>query len=528
MVENEVRTLKDLVNFAAEKYGERDYIRFVVDKQIQSRSYLDLKKCSESVSRMFAEKKIEGVHFAIAGKTSFEWIAAYMGVVNSKNIIVPYDVKEKKEDISFLLKHSDCEGIIYDRSQKRFIEYLKENNKELKYFISLDSLEHDGEVLSVKKIFEEYESGFSMDIEEEFVSTILYTSGTTGIRKGVMLTTKGLARSIMNYREKTFDDDPCVKLSVLPIHHIFCFCCDVLVSLRFGYTICVGSNVSNIFKDAQVYKPTRITVVPAVVKFMYESIVKEHTSRTDAGEDIALSEVAKEMFGGRITGCSCGGAYAEPSVLDSMAKLGIPTFSGYGMTECSSVVSGSSIRHNKLGSVGRLLNNNEIKIQDNELLIKNEGVMKGYYKDPKSTEEAMQDGWFKSGDYGYMDEEGYLFITGRKKNLIILANGENVSPEEVEIKLYKQPIVQEVIVYGRDEKICAEIFPNQEYIKDNNIEDVEEAINRAVFEANMGLPVYKKVGTFVIREEEFEKTSAGKIKRTEGLTGAVSFTVGKK
>ncbi|URZ14554.1 2-succinylbenzoate--CoA ligase [Clostridium felsineum DSM 794] len=510
MRENEVNSLKKLIDYSADLYGEKDFIRFKKDKyQVESRSFLDVKNASEAFSKMLSMKGIENVHFAIAGNTSFEWIAAYFGIVNSSNVIIPYDKKETPRELEKLLEHSDTEGMIFDSTQKKNLAYIREHNKNIKYFISLDAAEDEGDIISLKKVFEKYKGGFSKEIDNEKVCTILYTSGTTGKRKGVMLTQKSLSRDTMNFREKAFDDDPCVKLSVLPIHHTFCFSCDVLASLRFGYTICISSSVGSIFADCQIYHPTRMSIVPAIIKFIYETIMKKAAENPN----VSVNEIAKSMLGGNIVGLAGGGAYADPKLLLNMAKIGIPAFVGYGMTECSTTVSTSSIRHNKIGSVGRLLNNTEMKVVDNEIVIRSESLMKGYYKNQKATEEVMKNGWLKTGDYGYIDEEGYVFITGRKKNLIILSNGENVSPEEVEAKLYEEDIIKEVVVYGKNNKIYAEIFPNNDFMERENIKNVQDEIARAVFRANQKLPVYKKVESFVIRNIEFEKTSSNKIKR---------------
>lgn len=509
MLENEVDSLKKLISYGAEQYGDRDFILFKRDNKVNSRNFIDLKRDSNAVSRMFDSMGINNVHFALGGNTSYEWIISFFGIVNSNNIVVPYDKKEVAEELEKVLEHADIEGIIFDRTQKKKIDYIRKHNKNIKYFISLDSSEDEGDIISLQSALRKYQGEYLKTFDNENVSVIMYSSGTTGERKGVMLTSKGFARDIMNFREKTFMEKSARKLSVLPIHHAFCFTCDVLSCIRFGYTLCVGTSIGSIFADAKLYHPTRMSIVPAVAKYMYSMILKEY----ELHKNVPIKDIAREMLGGEFVGVACGGAFTENKVLENLNSVGILAYVGYGMTECSPTISSSSSRHNKLGSVGRPLYNTQVKIVDNQIVIKSESLMKGYYKNEKATKESMQDGWFKTGDYGYLDEDGYLFITGRKKNLIILENGENVSPEEIEAKIYEEPIVKEVIVYSKDNKICAQIFPNRDTIERLKIDDIKEEIARVVFRVNKKLPVYKKIEKFIVRDKEFEKTSSNKIKR---------------
>ena len=224
-------------------------------------------------------------------------------------------------------------------------------------------------------------------------------------------------------------------------------------------------------------------------------------------------EIAKLAFGGRLKTICSGGAYLNPDYVEKFAEYGITILQGYGMTECAPVISNNLAWENKVGSVGKLLPNCKGKVVDNEIWVKGSSVMMGYYKMPKETAEALEDGWLKTGDLGYIDEDNFVYITGRKKNLIILANGENVSPEEIENQIAKEELVKEIIVREKDKVIQAEIFPDYEYAEKNSISDISAKLQEMIDAYNSTAPVYKRVLNLVVRETEFEKNTSKKIKR---------------
>ena len=228
---------------------------------------------------------------------------------------------------------------------------------------------------------------------------------------------------------------------------------------------------------------------------------------------IPEKKVAKAAFGGNLKTICSGGAYLDPEYIDRFADYGITILQGYGMTECSPVISTNLAWDNKKGSVGKLLPNCEAKVVDDELWVRGSSVMMGYYKMPEETAETLEDGWLKTGDLGYVDEDRFVYITGRKKNLIILANGENVSPEEVENELCQKDLVKEILVREKERVIEAEIFPDYEYAKKKNIRDIKENLQQIIDAFNEKMPVYKRIHSLIVREKEFEKTTAKKIKR---------------
>ena len=223
--------------------------------------------------------------------------------------------------------------------------------------------------------------------------------------------------------------------------------------------------------------------------------------------------IAKQAFGGNLKTICSGGAYLDPDYVTKFAEYGITILQGYGMTECSPVISNNLAWENKIGSVGKLLPNCEAKIVDEEIWVKGSSVMMGYYKMPEETAETLEDGWLKTGDLGYIDEDNFVYITGRKKNLIILANGENVSPEEIENQICKEDLVKEIIVREKDKVIQAEIFPDYEYAKKKRIHDIPAKLQEIIDEYNSNAPVYKRILDLKVRETEFEKNTSKKIKR---------------
>ena len=246
-----------------------------------------------------------------------------------------------------------------------------------------------------------------------------------------------------------------------------------------------------------------------MVPLMIETLVK----KLEEAAWVPAPLIKAKVFGKQFKAICSGGAYLNPAFVDTFAKYGITIYQGYGMTECAPVISTNYIDHNRKGSVGKLMPNCEAKTVDEELWVRGSSVMQGYYKMPEETAEVLEDGWLKTGDLGYVDEEGFVFLTGRKKNLIITPNGENVSPEEIENKLGESRLVQEILVREKEGVIEAEIFPDYEYARKKKIKDIREGLQKIIDEYNRQAPLYKRVYSLQVREVEFEKNTTRKIKR---------------
>ena len=508
-----VNTMKDIINYSAERYQDQDAFRYKVKKEVRSRTYRQLKEDCEAFSRGLEGRGLLGKHIAVIGATSYFWITAYFGTVNSGGVIVPLDAGLPADDLCELINRADVSALVYDDLRKDAAEAAALKCPGLSCMISMQAEEDrtaQGDsllpVLSFQKFLADHKGNFDAELDPDRMCAILFTSGTTGISKGVMLSHRNLTDNAVCLDMKI--PVGTVSMTLLPIHHAYCFTMDILKGLYIGAVICINDSIMHVSRNMKLFKPEIILLVPLVMKSIYAKL-------KDAPKVLPKHLVAREAFGGRLKTICSGGAYLDPELIRRFAEYGITVLQGYGMTECSPVISTNLEWANKIGSVGKLLPNCEAKVVDEELWVKGSSVMLGYYKMPEETAAALTDGWLHTGDLGYVDEDNYVYITGRKKNLIILENGENVSPEELENLLYKDPLVKEVLVRENGSVIEAEIFPDEEYAKKKKIRNVEEHLQALVDQINKGQPSYKKIHSLKLRDTEFQKTSSKKIKRNQ-------------
>lgn len=499
--------LKELVNDIALMYGDQDAYRYKVKKEIVGKTYNNLKADSMAFSRFLEKNNLLGKHIAVVGASSYQWVVTYFGTVNSNSVIVPIDKELPADDIAELLNRADVSALVYDKILADRIDSIKNqcDNIELYVNISLDKSQED--VLSFDCIVEENQGEFDVEIDREKMCSILFTSGTTGKSKGVMLTHTSLAdnATCMDMGEPVGT----VSVSVLPIHHAYCFTCDILACLCCGVTCCFNDSIMRLVKNFNLFNPQIVLLVPMIIESLYYKI----NEAARANPQVPKALIAKQVFGTSLHTIYSGGAYLNPMLIDEFAEFGIEIIQGYGMTEFSPRISANFRGNVKKNSVGVLIPGCEAKIEDGEILVKGKSRMIGYYKDAEATAEAINGEWLRTGDLGYIDEDNYVFITGRKKNLIILSNGENVSPEELENKFNGWLIAKELVVYSEDGKIIAEMYPNFDYANAVGVNDFEKAFQDKVDSVNAELPLYKRVNKVIVRTEEFPKTSSGKIKR---------------
>jgi long-chain acyl-CoA synthetase len=344
----------------------------------------------------------------------------------------------------------------------------------------------------------------SVSVDKDDLSTIMFTSGTTGKSKGVMLTQNNIAADVVGM---VFPIPEATRLlSVLPIHHAFCLTVDWLKVLDVGAVCCINDSLGHILKNMKLFTPEYILMVPLMIETIHKRLKKLNPL-------LPKKLVAKEAFGGKLKVIIVGGARLDPFYVDEFEKYGIELWQGCGMTETSPVISFNGFAGKRTGSCGRPLKNIEVKIEDEEIMVRGPIVMKGYYKMPEETAEALKDGWMHTGDLGRFDENGFLYITGRKKNLIILANGENVSPEELENDLYKIPLIGEVVVMGQPQGLIAHVYPDETETKKMSPDVIREKIRKEVDKYNKKQPAYRRIIDVVMRDEPFPKTTTRKIKR---------------
>ena len=498
------KTLREIIVNAEKEYGSEDAVRYKLKKdQIATKSYTQLKDDTESFSNVLKALGECGNHIALTGMTSYAWFVSYFGIVNSGSVAVPLDVSLPALEMCELIDRADATVFVVDEVRADVIAIVKEHCPKLKYVISMQKAESDDAVLSFEKLMEEHKGVFECEIDPDQLCTIMFTSGTTGKSKGVMLTHANIAINATCLDMKIPPRN--VILTVLPIHHVYCLTMDIIKGISIGSIICINDSFIRMAKNIKLFKPNMILMVPMMIETMARKLEEAAHLPTDI--------VKKEVFGEQFHTICSGGAYLPPAYIDLFEKYGITIQQGYGMTECSPVISTNRSWNIKKESVGQLMPNCEAKTVDNELWVRGSSVMRGYYKMPKETEETLVDGWLRTGDLGYVDEEGFVFLTGRLKNLIITANGENVSPEELENKIGEDRLVKEILVRESEGVIEAEIFPDVEYAQANAIEDVETELKKLIDEYNRSAVAFKKVQRMKVRDTEFPKTPSKKIKR---------------
>ncbi len=497
-------TIRELVVAAQEKYGMRDAIRYKKSKdEIEARTYTQLKEDTERFSNVLMELKEQGGHIALTGVTSYNWLVTYLGTTNCGSVAVPLDVSLPAGDMCELINRSDATVFVVDEIRKDVMAIVKARCPKLKYVISMQKESSDGDVLSFSELLGKQGAGCDVIPAAGDLCTIMFTSGTTGKSKGVMLTHRNLAENATCLDMKLPERN--VLLTVLPIHHAYCLSMDILKGLSLGTTICINDSIMHMVKNIKLFEPNIMLMVP----LMIETLAK----KLEDAKGLPKEAVRREVFGEKLDTICSGGAYLNPDYIDLFAEYGIKILQGYGMTECAPVISTNLGWDMRRDTVGKLMPNCEAKTVDGEIWVRGSSVMQGYYQMPEETANTLVDGWLRTGDLGYVDEDDYIHLTGRCKNLIITKNGENVSPEEIENCLGSARIVQEILVRDNNGVIEAEIFPDQEYVQKQGIEDVHAVVQQMIDDYNKKAPAYKRVYSLKVRDTEFEKTTSKKIKR---------------
>lgn len=522
--------IRDMLEESAKNYAEIPAVKWLKKKEIQEKSYRELLENAASVRKGLLADGFSGKHLALIGSSSAQWIESYLGIITGDMVAVPLDVNLPAEDLIDLINRSDAEGLFLSRKQAGLSEQIFAECPKLKKVWMLEdtgAFRRQGnfeeqavsegnasaaEVLSLadlKNIGADSEPDADRP-EPESVATIIFTSGTTGKSKGVMLTQKNLAE---NVKAVQYTVEPgSVLLSVLPIHHAFCLVMDWLKGFSLGATACINDSLLHIVKNMGVFQPEVMLMVPLMVETIYKKL---------AGADSSIPKqmVANAVFGGHLRIIFTGGAHLDPYYIEKFAEYGVKVLEGYGMSECSPVISSNTPEDHKAGSVGRPLSNAEIAFDNGEILVRGSSVMKGYYRMPQETADALKDGWLHTGDKGYLDEDGFLFINGRVKNLIILSNGENISPEEIENKLALGTLVGEVVVTGENNGLTARIYPDPEAVLAKGLDGaaVEKELQAFLDQYNKTQPTYRRITGLVVRKNPFLKSATRKIKRQEVL-----------
>lgn len=507
--------IRDILENSAEKFADIKAVKWLQKKEIFERSYKQLLENVVAVRKGLLAEGFQGKHLALIGVSSVEWIESYLGVVTGSAVAVPLDAGLPGEDLIDLINRSDSEGLFLSPKLLPLLDAVLAQCPKLR---KIWLLQEEEAAVSNEKVVSLTElkkasgnNGADADRPNpEDVATIIFTSGTTGKSKGVMLTQNNLATNVEYVR---YTAEPgTAMLSVLPIHHAFCLVMDWLKGFSLGATVCINDSLLHMVKNMGVFKPQVILMVPMMVETIYKRL-------SAADPAIPKQALAANVFGGNLKIIFTGGAHLDPFYIEKFAEYGVNIYEGYGMSECSPVISSNMPGDNKPGSIGRPLANAEISFDNGEILVKGSSVMKGYYQMPQESAETLKDGWLHTGDKGYLDEDGFLFINGRVKNLIILSNGENISPEEIENKLALGALVGEVIVTGENNGLTARIYPDMDVVQAKGLgaEEIQTGLQAFLDEYNKNQPTYRQITGLIVRKNPFIRSSTKKIKRQEAM-----------
>lgn len=507
--------IRDILEESEQKYSEITAVKWLKKKEIFERSYQELMEHVVAVRKGLLAEGFQGKHIALIGTSSVEWMESYLGIITGKTVAVPLDAGLPKEDLIDLLNRSDSEGLFLSPKNQGLLEGILAACPKLKRIWMLQEEEPEASKEQVSSLAALQAAGRrgSLDSDRpspDDVATIIFTSGTTGKSKGVMLTQNNLASNVIAVH---FTLEPgSIVLSVLPIHHAFCLVMDWLKGFSLGATLCINDSLLHMVRNMGIFKPDIMLMVPLMIETIYKRLAS-------ADPAIPKKALAAHVFGENLRIIFTGGAHLDPYYIDKFAEYGVDVLEGYGMSECSPVISSNTPEDHKAGSIGRPLSNVEVAFEDGEILVKGSSVMKGYYHMPEETKETLRGGWLHTGDKGYLDDDGFLFINGRVKNLIILSNGENISPEEIENKLALGVLVGEVIVTGENHGLTARIYPDQDVVAAKGLkeEEIRAGLQAFLDEYNKSQPTYRQITGLVIRQNPFIRNSTKKIKRQDAM-----------
>lgn len=528
----EINDLRELLRIKLEEQPNDVAFRYMRGRNtVVERTYSTFYHDVEALGTYLLKRGVRGRKIAIIGENSYRWLVAYCAIINTGNVAVLIAKDASKTEVATLLFQSDADIVLASHGCSDIAEFCKSKFAKKKRFFSMTEM---GEWLEKGRAFLEKGKHLydKVEIDPNALCTIFFTSGTSGVSKGVMLSHQNMAADISlttcNFRPSG------VSMAVLPFNHAFGLVTSVFKAFHYGHPVFICSNLANFMREIPIAKPQTLFVVPLFIETFSKTIwrtaeksgqdkklrrgmkISDALLKVGIDKRKTLFDAVLSKFGGNLEYIICGGAPLDPRFVKEFRSFGIEILNGYGITECSPVLSVNRNHHSCDGSVGLPIPETQIVIDhpdekgQGEIIVKGRNVMLGYYNDEKATEEVMKDGWFHTGDLGYINEDGFLFVTGRAKNLIILANGENVSPEEIEQYVERIPEVQEVVVYEDGRCITAEIYPEE---TDLSKDELRKVLEKRIQKMNAELPNHKHVGKIVIRDSEFEKTATKKIKR---------------
>ncbi len=559
----EITDLKDMLKKSGELYGDRPAFKFKTEKENEFKviTHKEFRYEIDCLGTKLIDMGLKNKRVAVIAENRYEWEVAYLSIACGTGVVVPLDKSLPENEIESLIKRSEVEAIFYSNKYDDIMKKLQNGNEtKLKYFISMDLEEKSNDVYSEKELIKEgkelLENGnkafLEAQVDSENMGIMLFTSGTTAMSKAVALSHKNICANLMDIASVLEIHEKDTMLSFLPLHHTFECTTGFLYPMYKGACIVFCEGIRHIADNIKDYKVTAMVSVPILYENMYKKMLKgiEKKGKLDTvKKGIKISnillkfgiDVRKKLFkeihdilGGKVRLFINGAAALDREVEKGFNDLGFRIAQGYGLTETSPVISAGNDKHERIGSVGKIFPSVEVKIDNpneegiGEIVAKGPNVMLGYYENEEATNEVLKDGWFYTGDLGYLDKDGYLFITGRKKDVIVLKNGKNVYPEELETLVARIDGVKECMVYGRPEendeadlKICVKIVYDAEEMKEvygvEKEEDISSKLWEKVKEINKEMPTYKYIREIIFTQEELIKTTTQKVKRHEEM-----------
>ena len=556
-----ITDLKDMLEKSSEKFAHNPAFKFKTEtpnvfKEITFKEY---KEQIDALGTALIKMGLKNKRIAVISENRYEWGLAYLAVSCGTGIIVPLDKSLPENEIKSLIERSEVEAIFYSKKYDEIMQRIKESgDTKIQYFISMEKetsvkevyLEYDLIEEGKKLIREGNKEFLTATIDSENMGIMLFTSGTTAMSKAVSLSHKNICTNLMDIASVIKLDTNDTMLSFLPLHHTFECTVGFLYPIYAGTSIAFCDGIRYIAQNIKEYKITAMISVPILYENMYRKVIKGiekqgKLKKVQFGIKISnillklhidirrkLFKDIHDILGGKVRLFVNGAAALDSAVEKGFNDLGFKIVQGYGLTETSPVIAAGNDKYTKIGTVGRVLPSLQVEIVDKndqgigEIIVKGPSVMLGYYNNDEANEKSLIDGWFHTGDLGYFDEEGYLIIAGRKKNVIVLKNGKNIYPEELENLIVRLEGVKESFVYGipdrdNDTKICSKIVYDKEVMKETyNLEKEEqilEFMKIKVKEINKTMPTYKYIREVMVTEEDLIKTTTQKVKRHEEL-----------
>ena len=554
-----INDLKEMLNKTGELYADRPAYKFKVEEgKYQIYTHKEIRDMINNLGTALINLGLKGKRIAVIGENRYEWEIAYLSIVCGTGIVVPLDKSLPANELELLIERSNIEAIFYTKKYSDIIQNIKFSEKnKLKHLISMDNDESFEGIYSQKeliregkKLIEEGNKEFlNAQINPKEMSIMLFTSGTTSKSKVVALSHENICTNLMDIGSVLDVTQEDVFLSVLPIHHVFECTVGFLFSLYKGAETVFCDGLRHIVENLNEYHVTVMACVPGIYERIFMMIRKKLEKQGKLEEILENEEKYKnssmqkkkevfkeihDMLGGKIKLLISGAAALDKTIEERYRLLGLNLVQGYGLTETSPVVAVGTNKYYKLGSIGKTVPSVEAKLVDvnddgiGELVVRGSSVMLGYYENEKVNKKSLQDGWFYTGDLAKIDEEGYIFICGRKKSVIVLKNGKNIFPEEMENLVNKIEGIKESFIFGKiqsnDEnniKINVKIVFDRDVIKDvykvEKDEDIYKVLSKKIKEVNQTMPSYKAIRGIMLTEEPLIRTTTNKIKRQENL-----------